>query len=321
MSHQQPYPSGRFQLVEPATALRNDDDTDHALLPILSYLHSNGIVLSPEDFALRLRHWSEPGLREINKPTYTLNPKPTAYTHWSTTTNHTAAPNGSLMRTHPLGIFCLGLSVEETFRTAAEVRAETDVVALVERVAGWVERWLEVQSPEFYDGVVLDRVKVARYVSVRRFGELVLDDALRMGYVFRALGAGMGICEEIITELVMHGGDADTNACVAGALLGALLGFTALPSRWRDGLEHRAWLLRKCGALASTVGVVEGEAAGYIGSEDPDTGLDVGRGTLGRRELEAREMALMEAYLNRKTRLLKSVSWILWRDCDYSRST
>lgn len=42
--------------------------------------------------------------------------------------------------------------------------------------------------------------------------------------------------EEGVVAVVNKGGDADTNACVAGALLGAKYGFEDLPKRWVDGL-------------------------------------------------------------------------------------
>jgi len=42
--------------------------------------------------------------------------------------------------------------------------------------------------------------------------------------------------EESLLYLAQAGGDTDTNAAVAGALLGARYGETALPPRWRDQL-------------------------------------------------------------------------------------
>ena len=42
--------------------------------------------------------------------------------------------------------------------------------------------------------------------------------------------------EEALTYLVQAGGDTDTNAAVAGALLGARYGEVALPPRWVDQL-------------------------------------------------------------------------------------
>jgi ADP-ribosylglycohydrolase len=38
--------------------------------------------------------------------------------------------------------------------------------------------------------------------------------------------------EEGIVAVVSRGGDTDTNACVAGALLGAKLGKSRIPERW-----------------------------------------------------------------------------------------
>ena len=45
--------------------------------------------------------------------------------------------------------------------------------------------------------------------------------------------------EQGIREVVAFGGDTDTNAAVAGALLGARDGMSALPIRWLEHLESR----------------------------------------------------------------------------------
>lgn len=42
--------------------------------------------------------------------------------------------------------------------------------------------------------------------------------------------------EEGIVETIMHGGDTDTNAAIAGALLGAIHGIEAIPGQWRDAV-------------------------------------------------------------------------------------
>lgn len=39
-----------------------------------------------------------------------------------------------------------------------------------------------------------------------------------------------------VSDTVMRGGDTDTNAAVAGALLGAVYGMEAVPGRWRDAI-------------------------------------------------------------------------------------
>lgn len=55
----------------------------------------------------------------------------------------------------------------------------------------------------------------------------------------------------LISDLVMRGGDADTNATVAGAVLGCKLGYSHLPPDWLDGLlpKQKSWLNAKLNCL------------------------------------------------------------------------
>jgi ADP-ribosylglycohydrolase len=169
---------------------------------------------------------------------------------------------------------------------------------------------------------LINHNELYKHVKAKDFQELQLDDSMRMGYVYKSLGAAIialrcamdehqkgtdrklvsfsrNIFENIITEIVMEGGDADTNASIAGALLGAWLGYTALPAHWRDGIEHHDWLLRKCQAFSFTIGLGN-RLENYKGSEDKDTMEDGGKGFLDRAALEAREMAFMEMYLKKR---------------------
>ncbi|KAF8251777.1 ADP-ribosylglycohydrolase-like protein [Wilcoxina mikolae CBS 423.85] len=314
------------------------DDTDHSLLLLLSYLHHNG-VLSPLDFAARLKSWCSQGLRVLDRlplglgrtvktvvdnPVFLADPTQAAKRNWINSRCENAA-NGSLMRTHVLGVITLSMTKEEAFGIAMEVGqvthfdprcvvaccivtavlrgmlrgevvGEKDVDEIVEDAYTWVceREWgEETKIP------VLDRGEFEKYVYATEIKELQLDDARTMGYVYKALGAALlllrramrapssdtGVFKRLIQELVMAGGDADTNACVAGALVGCWVGFTALPTEWREGIQHREWLLEKTEGLAEAVGVVKG---GYRGSEDPDTAFDGGKGILGEEELRER---------------------------------
>ncbi len=296
------------------------------------------------------------------------------------------------MRTHPLGVICVGKSREETFRIATEfslithadprcilaccistalirailrgeVQNERDTEEVIDVAFKWVHSWQKkgrifeedpilvmdgewvdasVKNEERRDGneslqtnepdksgekhlksePLLDRAELYKHVRAKNFQELQLDDSMKMGYVYKSLGAaivalrramyedrtgcstnrvssGRNIFETLITEIVMEGGDADTNACIAGALLGAWLGYTDLPAHWRDGIDHHDWLLRKCKALSSTIGITDG-LKGYKGSDDLDTMEDGGKGFLNKAALEAREMAFMEMYLSKR---------------------
>ena len=56
-----------------------------------------------------------------------------------------------------------------------------------------------------------------------------------------------------LREVVALGGDTDTNASVAGALLGALHGVDALPSDWLGRLVEAAAIREEAEALAGLV--------------------------------------------------------------------
>ncbi|CRG89128.1 hypothetical protein PISL3812_06164 [Talaromyces islandicus] len=382
------YPEARFQLTTPTTEFYPDghrnkftprswtDDTDHALLIILSFLHSNGTVISPRDFAARLKIWVEQGLRCLDRlplglgatvgrvvcdKNYSENPELVAYKVWSSR-GHNIAPNGSLMRAHPLGVICIGKSLEETFQIAidfsvvthadprcvvaccvhtglirgilrGEDTSEDDIDRILEAAFTFVAKWqqngrsfdkAQNGSGKFPADVLLaepalDRIEFDKYVNASSFEELQLDSAREIGYVYKALGGcilclrlairhsnsqhtdeqytqpGTNIFEELITALIMQGGDADTNACIAGAVLGAWIGNSGLPPTWRDGLDHNRWLLHKCRAMEQVLGIDE-SLTGYDGVQDKDTLSDGGRGLLDKRSLEARDAAFVDMY-------------------------
>ena len=56
-----------------------------------------------------------------------------------------------------------------------------------------------------------------------------------------------------MTIFYFQAGDADTNACVAGALLGCKLGVEAIPTSWKDKLRHKDWLDTYIQKLVDTV--------------------------------------------------------------------
>ena len=58
--------------------------------------------------------------------------------------------------------------------------------------------------------------------------------------------------------MVGLGGDTDTNAAVAGALLGALHGVGAIPPDWLDRLADRDGIEQEATALADMVVIADG---------------------------------------------------------------
>ena len=45
-----------------------------------------------------------------------------------------------------------------------------------------------------------------------------------------------------ILKIILSGGDADTNAAVVGAILGAKFGISQIPEEWRNGLLYASML-------------------------------------------------------------------------------
>ncbi|KAJ4298806.1 hypothetical protein N0V88_003843 [Collariella sp. IMI 366227] len=164
----------------------------------------------------------------ISSKGFTTNPEQVAREYWERT-GRRVAPNGSLMRTHPLGVICLLRGEEEAFEIAA-------------------------------------RISRATHVDPRMF-------------------------EELITDLIMRGGDADTNACFAGALLGGHLGYSYLPDHWKHGLKYEEWLLGKSDALCQVLGLKEGD---YDGKGDKDTEVHAGQPVPSQEQMEVRWMVLQQ---------------------------
>jgi ADP-ribosyl-[dinitrogen reductase] hydrolase len=141
--------------------------------------------------------------------------------------NHKSGGNGALMRTAPVGIAYSGWN--ETMMAA---RAIAQMTHWDEKAAVMVGDYSRV---------------INRLVRGGDFGEI---DRLRLkygastkstGYSFDSLGCALWATlgaigaedfEESLVRVVNLGGDADTAGAITGGLVGAALGFDAIPGRW-----------------------------------------------------------------------------------------
>ncbi|KAH6614657.1 ADP-ribosylglycohydrolase-domain-containing protein [Chaetomium sp. MPI-SDFR-AT-0129] len=386
-THRAPFQPGRWT-----------DDTDHALLILLAFLHtartptpdepaSSLPLPTQQELAKRLRVWTSQGFKPlgtmplglgrlvgsvVSSAGFDSDPESVARGYWERTGKR-VAPNGSLMRTWPVGVFCAfrggfpwdedgvakgdgydGKGEEEAFATAAslsrvthvdprcvlscvigtglvrgllrgEVAVESDIDALIHRALGWYSRQHGNRpkkgdeepspngNPEDENDHKIDESELWKHISPSTtLSQLHLDDQPTIGYVYKTLGAGVTslrlairavtntkaakstrtkLFEDLTTSLTLHGGDADTNACFAGALLGGYLGYGALPDHWKHGLQHEDWLLQKSDALCRVLGVQEGE---YDGSKDADVEPEGGKPVIGQQEMEGRWMVLQQ---------------------------
>ena len=137
-----------------------------------------------------------------------------------------AAPNGSLMRTHPIGVIGVGLSEEKTFDLSVavgwtthvdprctvsccievalvkglirgDIVDEEDVDACIERSYKWVKSQPHLMNPGDEDltedeiAQLLDREEFDRHVYAETLEELHLDESGKIGYAYKCLGSAI----------------------------------------------------------------------------------------------------------------------------------
>ncbi len=242
------------------------DDTDQ-MLCILDSLLEHRVVLVT-DIAARLHQWAGGGGMGIGNtvaavltdPEFLTHPHGAARRVWEET-GRRAAANGAVMRTSVLGVWELR-SPERIRRNAEDVcrithydpRCVASCVVVSQAIAALVAAEpvgpvlaATAQVLESYQPGLRNWLE---QVLAQPLEGLDLDEGLnpgeedRIGYTLKALGAGMWALAhassfaEGVDWIVHEGGDADTNAAVTGALLGARHGFSAIPPEWVAGLAY-----------------------------------------------------------------------------------
>ncbi|MGH8672793.1 MAG: inositol monophosphatase family protein [Burkholderiales bacterium] len=152
--------------------------------------------------------------------------------------------NGSLMRISPIGVWAAG----DPARAAGAAREDSALThpnpVCVDACAAYaaaIATAVAGGSREDMLHAALGQVREVKVVEVIRkgaAGNAPQDFMTRQGWVlvalqnaFSQLFSSPGV-EEALVRTVGFGGDTDTNAAIAGALLGAAHGREAFPSRW-----------------------------------------------------------------------------------------
>ena len=169
------------------------------------------------------------------------------------TASQTSQSNGSLMRISPLGIFFAGRPNEAADQAREDSRlthphqvcqdaCAVFVAAIATAIGNGVTR------EECYQAALAEADRSQVETTVRS-ALLAAKDARpndyfsSQGWVLIALQNAFyqllnaTNAEEGIVDTVMRGGDTDTNAAIAGALLGAACGRQAIPARWILALQ------------------------------------------------------------------------------------
>ncbi|KAF2623228.1 ADP-ribosylglycohydrolase [Macroventuria anomochaeta] len=216
------YSTRQFSLVEPATE---------------PYPDAHRSQFEPS----RLKIWVSRGLPALDRPVYDIgilvgsvvnnsrflsSPLQCATDRWIKSSRH-AAPNGSLMRTHPIGVIGVYAQEEETWQLSVdvgrtthvdprcvvaccisvglvrgllrgEIETEEDINAVIERAYAWVLKQPDLTNPGQPTGLAeteirlhLERQEFKKHVYAETLDELQLDSQGEIGYVYKCLGSAV----------------------------------------------------------------------------------------------------------------------------------
>lgn len=162
----------------------------------------------------------------MNTKDYLDNPIRAAIRRW-VNSGRFQAPNGSLMRTHPIGVIGVGMSEEATMQLSVgigrtthvdprcvvsccievalirgllrgDIRNEEGLNACIERCYAWVKSQPELMNPGSDQELTkyeierhLERKELEMHVYAKSLEELKLDEPGKIGYVYKCLGSAV----------------------------------------------------------------------------------------------------------------------------------
>ena len=206
-------------------------------------------------YAPETRGVGQTTLKVLSIAEYVEKPHQVAELIWRMTRTKNAA-NGSVMRTA-----IIGLKKENVAQTAEDVCKLTHfdprcvgscviVSEIINHLIWHDEQFSYSQIMTIgnkYDKSIAEYIDKAYYNGIE---SLELDEPSSIGYTLKALGSALWCLfhandfEEGLLRVVNEGGDADTNAAVACAMLGAKFGYTSIPQKYTDGLTRKSDLMR-----------------------------------------------------------------------------
>jgi ADP-ribosylglycohydrolase len=143
----------------------------------------------------------------------------------------------------------IGLLTARLLQKRAGLRGEVDIDATLAEV--------RASLPE----IETYAADIDKYSKAATIEELELSGDALIGYCLKTFGSAVWALRyaesfiDGIARIVREGGDADTNASAAGALLGAKFGFEGIPREFVDFMFVGQWLWREIGQLLSLMGL------------------------------------------------------------------
>ena len=235
------------------------DDTDMMLCIANAIIDDEAVNLT--HIASNFKEWAEGEPMGIGINTYKVlkigdyvdKPFDVAKLIWTMSRKDSAA-NGGLMRTSIVGLFPTDVeqhAADICRLTHYDPRCVGSCVIVSELIHSLVydsqplsfEQIIEIGKK--YDDRIEEYVYMAKDGTVE---SLRLQDEKTMGYTLKTLAIALwaywhsSSFQDGLLTVVNAGGDADTNAAVACAILGAKYGYCSIPTEYTDGLINREQL-------------------------------------------------------------------------------
>mmetsp|Transcript_9851 Transcript_9851/g.36736 ORF Transcript_9851/g.36736 Transcript_9851/m.36736 type:complete len:375 (+) Transcript_9851:2967-4091(+) len=200
-----------------------------------------------------------------------------------------AAANGALMRTAVTGIVAHDdmqrvLENSEAFArvTHADSRCIASVFAVTSIIANILQgKHMSDDGTPIVERLLAEAKDIAlkaiddehkkefeEYFDITKLEDMKLDETGKIGYTLKCMSAALyGLrnqtdsVKQIMTDVTLEAGDADTNLAVCGALIGVSRGLNALPKEWLSKFPHKKWLDEKVVAFAVKLGFSEDEVS------------------------------------------------------------
>lgn len=231
------YPDGLRRLVNGGVwgtiAGQPTDDSEMALMLARSMVRADGFVLKRVGEAYAVWYRTDPfGMRTTTRAA--LEGRPDA----------SSVSNGALMRVSPIGVACRPEEAWESgfadaglthpnrvcreasglFAAAVSyaIRSGAEAAAVFE----WTERQVARRG---VDEVLAEALRGARKAPAAGEGGVLASFRNAFWQLLHARSVESGVVDS-----VMRGGDTDTNAAIAGAMLGAVYGLRRMPRQWTD---------------------------------------------------------------------------------------
>jgi ADP-ribosyl-[dinitrogen reductase] hydrolase len=246
------------------------DDTAMARNLVRSLVERDGF--DPDDLVARHLEWFRSDPPDVGSQTRRVlrrvaegePAEEAAQAEWELRGPEVSAGNGSVMYCAPLGVayarrpeLLFDLAPRISALTHFDERCRSAVLAVTLTVAALTRGELPDDAVHEALAAVQDREGGEELeFLVEEAGRARPVDGPDQGFCLFAAALGLQAAssplgfEGELRRIVGLGGDTDTNAAVAGALLGAALGRSALPDLWLNRLAHRAELEREAEELA-----------------------------------------------------------------------